>query len=76
MRAAAVLNYFKRASAQLGFRIQAHKFRATFATTFLRHRPEEVETLRRLRGHADYSMVTRYVRMNASDLGRGWERRP
>jgi site-specific recombinase XerD len=68
-----VRQWYQRASRQLGFRINAHRFRATFATRFLARHPGEIETLRRLLGHQDFTIINRYVRLSTADLGHGWE---
>jgi len=52
---------------RVGFRVHAHKFRHTFATTYLRT-GGDIERLRKILGHSTYAMVMRYVHLDASDL--------
>jgi integrase/recombinase XerD len=52
---------------RVGFRVHAHKFRHTFATTYLRT-GGDMERLRKILGHTTYAMVMRYVHLDASDL--------
>jgi integrase len=56
-----------RAGQRVGFRVHAHKFRHTFATTYLRN-SGDIERLRKILGHTTYAMVMRYVHLDASDL--------
>jgi integrase len=56
-----------RAGHTAGFRVHAHKFRHTFATTYLRN-SGDIERLRKILGHTTYAMVMRYVHLDASDL--------
>jgi site-specific recombinase XerD len=57
----------KRLSERVGFAVSAHRFRHTFATTMLR-KGCDLETLRRLGGWADYSMLRTYVHLADADL--------
>jgi site-specific recombinase XerD len=52
---------------RVGFRVHAHKFRHTFATTYLRT-GGDIERLRKILGHSTYAIVMRYVHLDASDL--------
>ena len=52
---------------RVGFRVHAHKFRHTFATTYLRG-GGDIERLRKILGHTTYAMVMRYIHLDASDL--------
>jgi site-specific recombinase XerD len=52
---------------RVGFRVHAHKFRHTFATIYLRT-GGDIERLRKILGHTTYTMVMRYVHLDASDL--------
>jgi site-specific recombinase XerD len=52
---------------RVGFRVHAHKFRHTFATTYLRN-GGDIERLRKILGHSTYAMVMRYVHLDAGDL--------
>ena len=63
-----------RLGARLGFRIHAHKFRHTFATTYLRN-GGDMERLRRILGHTTYAMVMRYVHLQNDDLYIDFDRR-
>jgi integrase len=56
-----------RAGHVVAFRVHAHKFRHTFATTYLRN-SGDIERLRKILGHTTYAMVMRYVHLDASDL--------
>jgi hypothetical protein len=56
-----------RAGHVAAFRVHAHKFRHTFATTYLRN-SGDIERLRKILGHTTYAMVMRYVHLDASDL--------
>jgi len=53
--------------ARLPFRLGAHAFRRTFAVWALREGCD-FERLRRLMGHANFSMLMRYLPLNESDL--------
>lgn len=50
VRVETVTDLFRRAQARLGFKVQAHLFRHTFATEYL-CRGGEIERLRRIVGH-------------------------
>jgi site-specific recombinase XerD len=63
-----------RVGARLGFRVHAHKFRHTFATTYLRN-GGDIERLRRILGHTSYAMVMRYVHLQKDDLYVDFDRR-
>jgi hypothetical protein len=63
-----------RAGQKVGCRVHAHKFRHTFATTYLR-KSGDIERLRKILGHSTYAMVMRYVHLDASDLDVDFERR-
>jgi integrase/recombinase XerD len=52
---------------RVGFRVHAHKFRHTFATSYLRI-GGDIERLRKILGHTTYAMVMRYVHLDAGDL--------
>jgi site-specific recombinase XerD len=52
---------------RVGLRVHAHKFRHTFATTYLRN-GGDIERLRKILGHSTYAMVMRYVHLDAGDL--------
>jgi len=56
-----------RLSERVGFPVSAHRFRHSFATMLLR-RGCDLETLRRLGGWADYSMLRTYVHLADADL--------
>ena len=56
-----------RLSERLGFRLSAHRFRHTWTTVMLR-RGADLETLRRLGGWADYSMLLTYSHLTDNDL--------
>lgn len=56
-----------RCGQKVGCRVHAHKFRHTFATTYLRN-SGDIERLRKILGHTTYAMVMRYVHLDASDL--------
>jgi site-specific recombinase XerD len=56
-----------RLSGHLGFAVTAHKFRHTWATMMLR-RGVDLETLRRLGGWADYTMLRTYAHLTTDDL--------
>ena len=58
---------FQRIGRRAGFGVNAHKFRHTFATEYLR-RNGEIERLRRILGHSTYVMVMRYVHLDKRDL--------
>jgi len=58
---------FRRLSDRIGFPVRPHSFRRTFATESLR-RGLPLETLRVLMGHADMSVMRRYVRLLPEDL--------
>jgi integrase/recombinase XerD len=70
----AACDLLQRPRRRLGFPLHAHKFRHTFATEYLR-RGGEMERLRRILGHATYSMVMRYVHLDKNDLGRDFDQR-
>jgi len=57
----------QRLSELVGFHLSAHKFRHTWATMMLR-RGVDLETLRRLGGWADYTMLKTYAHLNTDDL--------
>ena len=64
-----------RLEARLGFHVHAHAFRHTFATVACQ-RGWNLERLRAGMGHADYTVLHRYVRLATErDLGRerDWE---
>ncbi len=63
-----------RLGGQLGYRVHAHKFRHTFATTYLRN-GGDIERLRRILGHTTYAMVMRYVPLRKDDLYTDFDRR-
>jgi site-specific recombinase XerD len=63
-----------RLGARVGFRVHAHKFRHTFATTYLRN-GGDMERLRRILGHSTYAMVMRYVHLQKDDLYMDFDRR-
>lgn len=56
-----------RLSQRLGFPVSAHRFRHTFTTMLLR-RGCDLETLRRLGGWSDYTMLRTYVHLADADL--------
>lgn len=56
-----------RLSQRLGFPVSAHRFRHTFTTMLLR-KGCDLETLRRLGGWADYSMLRTYTHLVDEDL--------
>jgi len=57
----------RRLSDKVGFAVSAHKFRHTF-TTVLLQRGADLETVRRLGGWADYTMLRTYVHLADEDL--------
>jgi integrase/recombinase XerC len=57
----------KRLSQRLGFPVSAHRFRHTATTLWLR-RGADLETVRRLGGWADYTMLRTYVHLADADL--------
>lgn len=69
-----------RAGKALGIHVHPHKFRHTFATWFIRKhleqgQPYDMERLRVILGHANYSLFPRYVHLAQTDgLVRGWDR--
>jgi site-specific recombinase XerD len=63
-----------RAGRQLGFRLHAHKFRHTFATTYIEN-GGDIERLRKILGHSTYAMILRYVHLNKRDLHHEFEDR-
>jgi site-specific recombinase XerD len=64
----------KRIARRVGFRVNAHKFRHTFATEYLR-RGGDIERLRKILGHETYFMVMRYVHLDKGDLARDFAER-
>jgi site-specific recombinase XerD len=56
-----------RLSERLGFPVSAHRFRHTATTMWLR-RGADLETVRRLGGWADYSMLRTYAHLADADL--------
>jgi site-specific recombinase XerD len=57
----------ERLSRRVGFRLSAHRFRHSWTTTMLRQGCD-LETLRRLGGWADYSMLRTYTHLDDGDL--------
>jgi integrase/recombinase XerC len=74
VRVETVIELFQRLRQRVGFRVHAHKFRHTFATSYLRQ-GGEIERLRRILGHTTYVMVMRYVHLDKGDLYRDFDRR-
>ena len=56
-----------RLSEKVGFHLTAHRFRHTWTTTMLR-RGCDLETLRRLGGWTDYTMLLTYSHLADGDL--------
>ena len=57
----------------LGRRIRPHAFRHSYATFILRNL-KDLETLRRLLGHSDYSVIKEYLNYTQEDLEMDLER--
>jgi site-specific recombinase XerD len=62
-----VQSMLDRTAEEVGFHLNAHKFRHTFATEHLRAGTPS-ETLRRLGGWADYSVLRLYTHLSTEDL--------
>jgi integrase/recombinase XerD len=55
---------------QTGLQVNAHAFRHTFATVYLK-RGGEIDRLRRILGHGTFAMTVKYARHAGLDLSRG-----
>jgi integrase len=68
----AVNDYCERLGQRIGVRVRPHRFRHTWATDFLKRRPGDIETLRRIGGWRNYKMIERYVHYSLEMLGKDW----
>ncbi|MBN2005090.1 MAG: tyrosine-type recombinase/integrase [Anaerolineae bacterium] len=62
-----VQSLFKRFSKALGFHVNPHLLRSTFASFWIVNDGDE-ESLRRMMGHTTYAMTRRYVSLRIKDL--------
>jgi site-specific recombinase XerD len=69
----AVRCVLRRLGQALGFPVSAHRFRHTWATLLLR-KGADLETLRKMGGWADYTMLKTYAHLDTADLKRMQER--
>ena len=60
-------NLFRRTRLRVGFAVHAHRFRHTYATSYLRS-GGKIERLMRILGHTTLEMVMRYVHLDKGDL--------